>query len=339
MRLEELDYDLPEDLIAQHPAPERHDARLLVADRAAKSIALDRFRNLPAYLRPGDCLVMNDTQVIRARLRGQKTTGGQAEIFLLRELSPGEWAALVRPSAKIKPGTAIRLKSGVEAIVEERLGERERRVRFPEPDVLALLEAAGEIPLPPYIKRDGEEAADLTRYQTVYADKPGAVAAPTAGLHYTDEVFDALREKGVRWTRLTLHVGYGTFLPITAENIADHSLEAEEFHIGADTARILNETREGGGRIVAVGTTSTRVLESQWNGRFSEGSGRTGHYIHPPYAFRAVDALQTNFHLPRTSLLALVYAFGGVDLVKKAYAAAIAERFRFYSYGDTMLIV
>lgn len=339
MRLDELDYDLPEDLIAQHPAPERHDARLLVADRAAESIAVDRFRNLPEYLRPGDCLVMNDTQVIRARLRGQKPTGGQAEIFLLRELSPGEWAALVRPSAKIKPGTPIRLKSGVEAIVEDRLGERERRVRFPEPDVLALLEAAGEIPLPPYIKRDGEEAADLTRYQTVYAEKPGAVAAPTAGLHYTDEVFDALREKGVRWTRLTLHVGYGTFLPITAENIADHSLEAEEFHIGDDAARVLNETREGGGRIVAVGTTSTRVLESQWNGGFSEGTGRTGHYIHPPYAFRAVDALQTNFHLPRTSLLALVYAFGGVDLVKRAYAAAIAERFRFYSYGDTMLIV
>jgi len=339
MRTDELDYNLPPELIAQHPAETRDASRLLVANRATQSIQFDRFSNLTEYLRAGDCLVMNDTKVIHARLHGTRKTGGKVEVFLLREESPGAWEALVRPSAKIKPGDTVTLASGVRFQVHEVLAGGRRRVVFDTPDVLAMLEQSGEVPLPPYVKRESPENADRTRYQTVYAREPGAVAAPTAGLHYTPALLDALDALGVRRASLTLHVGYGTFKPVQTETVAEHQLEAEAFEVTEHAAQVLNETRAQGGRVIAVGTTSTRVLETQYqDGAYRPGAGATNHYIHPPYAFRAVDALQTNFHLPRSSLLALVYAFGGIEFMRTVYAAAIAERMRFYSYGDTMLI-
>ena len=340
MKTADLDYELPEDLIAQEPCEPRDMARMMVIDRARGTIDIDVFHNLPAYLDAGDCLVLNDTRVIRARLFGRKRTGGRVEVFLLRESAPGEWEALVRPSAKVKPGTPVQFAEGVEARVADVLPGGRRLVRFNRPDVLPVLETMGVIPLPPYIHRETPDERDAERYQTVYAQAPGAVAAPTAGLHFTPRVFEALEAKGVKQTRLTLHVGYGTFRPIQSDAVADHRLEAEEYEFPEETAELLNATRAQGGRVVAVGTTSTRVLETQaQNSRFQAGHGQTAHYIHPPYEFHGVDVLQTNFHLPRSSLLALVCAFAGRELVFEAYERAVRERFRFYSYGDVMLIL
>ncbi|NUM55132.1 MAG: tRNA preQ1(34) S-adenosylmethionine ribosyltransferase-isomerase QueA [Candidatus Hydrogenedentes bacterium] len=339
MHISELDYDLPEELIAQHPSDRRDASRLLVVDRATGAMRIDVYRNVASYLRRGDCLVLNRTRVIRARLRASRPTGGSAEIFLLHERAPGTWDALVQPSAKIAPGTALRV-GPITATVEERLGNGRRRVVFDRVDVLRILEEAGEVPLPPYIRRAHTDPADVERYQTIYAKEPGSVAAPTAGLHFTEDVFSSLDAAGITRATLTLHVGYGTFSPIRAERVEDHTLEPEAFELTEETAAALNATRAAGGRIVAVGTTTTRVLESQFrDGAIRAGTGETAHYIYPPYTFRAVDALQTNFHLPRSSLLALVYAFGGTELVREAYRLAIAERFRFYSYGDVMLLV
>ena len=335
-----LDYKLPPELIAQHPCERRDESRLLVVDRVSGAFKQDVFRNVGDYLRPGDCLVLNQTKVIRARLHAAKASGGHVEVFLLHDRGAGAWDALVRPSAKVPPGTRVRLRSGIEVNIGEKLPEGRRCVRFDQSDVLRLLEEAGEVPLPPYIHRDREEAADAYRYQTIYAAVPGAVAAPTAGLHFTDEVFADLERRGVARTALTLHVGYGTFSPIRAERVEAHVLEAEEFVLPDESAARLNETRDRGGRVIAVGTTSTRVLEFQFrNGSFQAGRGATGLYIYPPYSFRAVDTLQTNFHLPRSSLLALVYAFGGTELIREAYHYAIREKYRFYSYGDVMLIL
>lgn len=339
MHVSELDYSLPEELIAQHPCERRDESRLLVVDRASGRLRTDRFRNVAFYLRAGDCMALNDTKVIRARLRGRKPTGGRVEVFLLHERAPGVWDALVRPSAKTRAGTRVDF-FGVSAEIGERIGLDRRRIVFDRPDVLSVLEQTGEIPLPPYIHRDAPDPSDMTRYQTIYARDPGSVAAPTAGLHFTDEVFASLDEAGVSRVTLTLHVGYGTFSPVRTELIEDHVLDPEEFTLTEDAARRLNETRAKGGRIVAVGTTSTRVLESQFrDAKFHAASGSTSHCIYPPYTFRAVDVLQTNFHLPRSSLLALVYAFGGRQLIREAYELAIRERFRFYSYGDAMLII
>jgi len=340
MLTSELDYDLPQRLIAQHPAARRDASRLLVVDRASGKIQADVFSNIGAHLRANDCLVLNDTRVIRARLKAQKRTGGQIEIFLLRELAPGEWEALVRPSARVKPGAVVVVGGTIEARIEEALPGGARRVSFTVPDVVAALEAVGEIPLPPYIHRARPEAADADRYQTVFARTPGAVAAPTAGLHFTPELLAELDRAGVCRATLTLHVGYGTFKPIQADHLDDHTVDGEDFDFPAETAARLNATRRSGGRVVAVGTTATRVLESQYcDGAFHPGHGVTRLYIHPPYAFRAVDALITNFHLPRSSLLALVYAFAGVDLAREAYRYAVAHEFRFYSYGDAMLVL
>lgn len=339
MHISELDYELPEELVAQRPCERRDASRLLVVERATGAMHLDVYHNVAAYLRTGDCMVLNRTRVVRARLRASRPTGGRAEIFLLHELAPGAWEALVRPSAKIAPGTSLTV-GPLHATVEERIGGGRRRVLFDTPNVLDILEQTGEIPLPPYIRRPHADPTDNERYQTIYANEPGSVAAPTAGLHFTDEVFASLDAKGITRATLTLHVGYGTFSPIRAERVEEHRLEPEPFDLSRETADMLNRTREAGGRIVAVGTTSTRVLETQfWEGRFHPGKGDTAHYIYPPYTFRAVDALQTNFHLPRSSLLALVYAFAGAELMREAYQLAIAERFRFYSYGDVMLIV
>ncbi len=333
----ELDYLLPERLIAQRPAVERDASRLLVVNRDNGSFVEDVFAHIGRYLSPGDCLVLNDTRVIRARLRGTKPTGGKVELFLLTELEPGRWEALVRPSAKVKPGTMVALAGGLGATIGEVRTEGRREVWFDEPDVLALMESLGEIPLPRYIARDGQDPGDADRYQTVYGRAPGAIAAPTAGLHYTQPLLDALAATGVRRCTLTLHVGYGTFKPIAAERLEDHRVDDEEFLLSPETAAALNETRAAGGRIVAVGTTSTRVLETCFHGsRFEPRSGSTGLYIRPGHVFQAVDALQTNFHLPRSSLLALVAAFAGLERVQAAYRYAVDHEFRFYSYARNL---
>jgi len=340
MHVDDLHYELPEALIAQTPCPNRDQSRLLVINRADGSITEEIFSHLPNYLRPGDCLALNDTRVIRARLHGAKATGGKVEIFLLHEEHPGEWTALVRPSAKVKPGTAVHLAGGVVATVGAVLPEGRRMVRFDTPDVIETLEQIGELPLPPYIHRDTQVDSDLTRYQTVYAAQHGAVAAPTAGLHFTPEVFAALDAKGVDRAAITLHVGYGTFKPITAETLEEHYVDPEDFFVSEEAAATLNATRAKGGRVIAVGTTATRTLETQFReGTFHGGEGRTDKYIYPPYEFGGVDVLQTNFHLPKSSLLALVFAFAGRDLIMEAYQYAIREKFRFYSYGDVMLIL
>lgn len=340
MHVSELDYELPEAQIAQQPLAQRDASRLLIVDRAAGTWREDQFRNLSDHLRAGDCMVLNDTQVVRARLRGHKDSGGAVEIFLLREEHPGTWAALVRPSAKVKEGATVHFAAGPRAQVLDRLPNGQRRVQFDTPNVLQVMEQAGEIPLPPYIHRDNPDTNDLARYQTVYAAHAGAVAAPTAGLHFTPEVFAALDAKGIRRATLTLHVGYGTFKPISVDDLAEHHVDPETFDFPDHTARRLNETRAAGGRVVAVGTTATRVLETQWRaGTFAAGSGQTDTYIYPPYTFGGVDAMQTNFHLPKSSLLALVAAFAGKDLALAAYKHAVAAGFRFYSYGDVMLIV
>jgi len=342
MKTADLEYTLPSELIAQQPAATREASRLLVVDRARGTYHESGFAALPTYLAKGDCLVLNDTRVIRARLHGRKETGGRVEIFLLHELAPGEWCALVRPSARVASGAAVYIgeREPVRAIVGGVLPEGRRRVQFDTPDILPLLERLGEIPLPPYIHREHSEPADAERYQTVYADRPGAVAAPTAGLHYTPQLLQAIRDAGIGIATLTLHVGYGTFRPIQADDVEAHTVEAEEYLLPPDTAGALNATRDRGGRIVAVGTTATRVLETVCrDGRFAPSEGVTRIYIYPGYTFNAIDALQTNFHLPRSSLLALVCAFAGRDLIMDAYHYAIRERFRFYSYGDAMLIL
>jgi len=340
MKTDQLDYDLPESLIAQHPCARRDDSRLLVLDRASGAFREDVFRNLPAHLEAGDCLALNDTRVIRARLHGRKKTGGKIELFLLRELSPGVWETLIRPSSRVKTGTTIYVGDSICAEVQESGNQGRRRVRFTQPDVLAVLEESGEIPLPPYIRRDETDALDSERYQTVYARRPGAVAAPTAGLHFTPEVFSALDSKGVRRANLTLHIGYGTFKPVQTERLEDHQVDPEDFDFPAESAELFNATRAEGHRIVAVGTTSTRVLESRYfDGSYCPGEGLTKNTIYPPYTFRGVDVLLTNFHLPRSSLLALVCAFAGTDFALEAYRHAVEQKFNFYSYGDAMLIV
>jgi S-adenosylmethionine:tRNA ribosyltransferase-isomerase len=336
----ELDYDLPERLIAQQPAARRDQSRLLVVDRRSGDLREDIFARLPDYVEAGDCLALNDTRVIRARLKGQKDTGGKIELFLLREIEPGAWEVLVRPSSRVKPGSAVRIGDAVRATVEEATGRGTRRVRFDVYDVLGVLETAGEIPLPPYVRRDASGQNDAERYQTIYASRSGAVAAPTAGLHFTPEVFAELESKGIQQARLTLHVGYGTFKPVVAERIEQHQVEPEEFDLSALAAERFNAARAAGRRVVAVGTTSARVLETQFcDGKYRPAGGVTRFCIFPPHRFRGVDALLTNFHLPRSSLLALVCAFAGKDLTFAAYRYAIANEFRFYSYGDAMLIL
>ena len=340
MKTETLNYSLPEALIAQYPSEKRDASRLMVVHRDSGKIETDTYSNVANYLKQGDCMVLNNTRVIRARLYGHKETGGQVEVFLLRESTPGTWLAMVRPSAKVKPGSRVLFSAGLSAIVAEPLPDGRREVQFDVPDVIQHLEQAGEIPLPPYIKRETAEPNDAQRYQTIFAEHPGAVAAPTAGLHFTEEVFSQLDSKGVKRTFLTLHVGYGTFKPITADTLEEHAVDGEEFEFTEEAARSLNRVRASGRRIVAVGTTCCRVLETQYrDNAYHPGSGITNHYIYPPYTFLGVDVLQTNFHLPKSSLLALICAFANYELVMEAYHKAIQERFRFYSYGDVMLIL
>lgn len=315
-------YELPQELIASRPAPERDASRMMVVERASGRISHRMFRDFPSFLCEGDRVVLNDTRVIKARLLARE---GRAEIFLLEPMGERRWKCLTRPGRKMRPGAVVAI-AGTEARVIEALPGGERIVEFlAEPD----LEKHGHMPVPPYFKRESD-AGDDERYQTVYAKLPGSVAAPTAGLHFTSAVLAKIPH-----AFLTLHVGAGTFLPVKTERIEDHVMHEERYEISGESAKLLNDAK----RIVAVGTTVARVLESRKEDRLEACSGRTDIFIHPPYHFRRVGALLTNFHLPCSTLLMLVCAFAGTDLTRRAYAEAVKERYRFYSYGDCMLLV
>jgi S-adenosylmethionine:tRNA ribosyltransferase-isomerase len=340
MQIADFDFDLPDDLIAQFPPAVRGGSRLLHVE--ASGTLHDRwFSELPTLLRPDDLLVMNDTRVIKARLFGTKDSGGKVELLVERVLGEHDALAFIRASHAPKPGSRIRLADDVAVEVVARQDDL-TQLRFPRP-VLEVLDQLGQLPLPPYIAHT-PTSDDEARYQTVYANEPGAVAAPTAGLHFDAAMLKALREKGVRTAQVTLHVGAGTFQPVRVDNIADHKMHRERYTIPQATVDAIGETRARGGRVVAVGTTSLRALEaaalasSDRMGKLHAGSNETDIFITPGYRFKVVDALITNFHLPKSTLLMLVSAFSGVDTIRAAYAHAIQARYRFFSYGDAMFL-
>ena len=334
MRVADFDFELPEELIAQFPAPERGGSRLLhVGQRALHD---RRFTELPDLLRPNDLLVMNDTRVIKARLFGAKKTGGRVELLIERVLGEYEALAFIRASHAPQPGSTILLDADIALQVAARQNDLTHLV-FPLP-VLEVLERVGQLPLPPYIQRTPEND-DEARYQTVYAKVPGAVAAPTAGLHFDAAMLDRLREQGIRTAQVTLHIGAGTFQPVRVEDIRDHVMHSEAYTLPQATVDAIVTTREKQGRVVAVGTTSLRALEAAaQHGELHAGSDETQIFITPGYRFKVVDVLLTNFHLPRSTLMMLVSAFAGIETVRAAYAHAIAERYRFFSYGDAMFL-
>lgn len=335
MHVADFDFDLPEELIAQFPPEVRGGSRLLHVGN--NSALTDRwFRELPTLLGPDDLLVMNDTRVIKARLFGHKDSGGKVELLVERVLDEFEALAFIRASHAPQPGSRI-LLADAEAVEVLARQDDLTRLRFARP-VLDVLDALGQLPLPPYIEHT-PTADDEARYQTVYANEPGAVAAPTAGLHFDAAMLDALRAQGVRTTQVTLHVGAGTFQPVRVDAIADHKMHSERYTIPQATVDAIRDTRTRGGRVVAVGTTSLRALEAAaQSGELAAGSDETDIFITPGYRFRVVDVLITNFHLPKSTLLMLVSAFSGVDAIRAAYAHAIAARYRFFSYGDAMLL-
>jgi S-adenosylmethionine:tRNA ribosyltransferase-isomerase len=331
----DFDYDLPDELIAQQ-AEERGRSRLLVVD-AESAERHRRIDELPRLLRRGDLVVVNNTRVMPARLFARRPTGGRVEVLLVERTGPLDWTVLVKPGRRARPGTRLALDGGPRIEIVARLDDGRHRARFASP-IEPHLERLGHVPLPPYIKRP-DTAGDRERYQTVYAAVDGAIAAPTAGLHFTREILDALRAAGIGVAEITLHVGIGTFKPVTAELVHEHRMEAERYELPAAAVEAVTATREAGGRVVAVGTTVVRALEgSAANGALRPGLGRTELFITPGFPFRVVDALLTNFHLPRSTLLMLVSAFAGRQRVLAAYGEAIAERYRFYSYGDAMLL-
>lgn len=340
------EYELPPELIASRPLERRDASRLLAVDRVTGTLRDGAFEGLPDLLRSGDALVVNDSRVFPARLLGEKPTGARAEVLLIRPIdgftseNPDVWEAIVRPGGKLKPGRRVDVAPGFTVEIVDSAPDGSRTVRLVgDAPAWDLIRTHGHVPLPPYIER-ADDGEDRDRYQTVYAGPIGSVAAPTAGLHFTAELLEALRGAGVRVVELTLHVGVGTFRPVSAEQIDEHRLHAESFSFSAASADVLNETRSGGGRVWAVGTTSCRVLETvcRSDGRFEPGAGTTDLFLRPPHEFRGVDALVTNFHLPRSSLLMLVSAFAGRTLILEAYRHAVAKRYRFYSYGDAMVI-
>lgn len=349
MKTDELDYELAPELIAQQPVRVRSRSRLLVLNRSTGGLTDSRFDRIGDYLCEGDCLVLNDTKVLPARFFGRRSSGGKLEGLFLTETAGAGWEVMLKGAGKLKKGEKICLtdrRGGdyCEAEVVERSEQGRCRLRLAaDADAQAILEAIGFPPLPPYIKRgaDSDEAArDRVRYQTVYARRRGAVAAPTAGLHFTRPLIARLRKAGICFAYVTLHVGPGTFRPITAERLEEHEMERERFEITAETAGMINSAKEKGGRIIAVGTTVVRVLETvAAEGRARPLSGETSLFIRPRHRFGLVDAMVTNFHLPRSSLLALVGAFAGLDVVLGAYRHAVEQRYRFYSYGDAMLIL
>lgn len=333
-------YDLPEELIAQTPLQKRDTSRLMVMDRETGEICHKHFYDILEYLNPGDCLVMNDSRVLPARLLGRRPTGGAVEILLLRDLGNNCWECLCKPGRKMQPGNEVIFGNGeLTASVREVRKDGNRVVEFFYKGIfLEVLERLGKMPLPPYIKA---ELADQERYQTVYSREVGSAAAPTAGLHFTNELLEQIRAKGVNTAFVTLHVGLGTFRPVKADNILEHHMHSELCMMGEETASILNETKRNGGRIICVGTTSCRTLESLVNddGSFEAKSRWTDIFIYPGYTFRAMDGLITNFHLPESTLVMLVSAFAGRERVLNAYEEAVRERYRFFSFGDAMCIL
>lgn len=342
LKVQDFDYYLPPELIAQDPLPDRDRSRLLVVDRRDGSIAHRQFYQMTEYLEPGDILVVNDTKVIPARLRGVRRTGGKVEALLLKDLGDDTWECLVKPGHKTRTGDSLNFtKDGVEltGTVVARTSFGGRLISFVyDGDWERVLSRLGQVPLPPYIKKP---LADEDRYQTVYARMPGSAAAPTAGLHFTPSLLEEVREIGCLTRAVTLNVGLGTFRPVREENVEDHAIHEEYYSVSRETACAVNASREAGHRLYAVGTTVVRTLESSCDedGRVHAGAGDTGLFIYPGYGFRAVDRLITNFHLPKSTLLMLVSAFAGRELIMEAYREAVTERYRFFSFGDAMLIL
>ena len=340
MKTHDFYYDLPEELIAQTPLKDRDTSRLMVLNRNNGQVCHKRFYDIIDHLNPGDCLVLNDSRVLPARLLGNRPTGGAVELLLLRDLGDGQWECLARPGKKCTEGQEVIFGNGeLKATVSAVQDDGNRVVKFHYEGIfLEVLERLGKMPLPPYIK---EELQDQERYQTVYSREVGSAAAPTAGLHFTEELLQKIRDKGVKIAFVTLHVGLGTFRPVKAENILEHHMHAELCMLSPETAAVLNETKQTGGRIICVGTTSCRTLESLVNedGSFAAKSKWTEIFIYPGYQFRAMDGLITNFHLPESTLVMLVSAFAGRENVLSAYEEAVKERYRFFSFGDAMLIL
>jgi S-adenosylmethionine:tRNA ribosyltransferase-isomerase len=346
MNIDELDYVLPEGLIAQEAMEPRDHSRLLVVDRKTGELSDRHFYDLPDYLWPGDVLVTNNTQVLPARVFFQKPTGGRVEGLFLREIEAGRWEMMIKGLAKLRPGIEL-IMEGCEAkfIAQERLSEKTVEMRVePAMNPVEFLKQFGRIPLPPYIRRkdmdENLEHVDAKRYQTIFGKKPGAVAAPTAGLHFTPKLLEAIEKKGVKIASVTLHVGMGTFEPVNVQDLRDHPMHSEWYSVDTETAQIINDARLSDKRIVAIGTTSVRVLETvaRNDGLVLPRDGWTQIFIYPPYKFKIVDRLVTNFHLPRTTLLAMIYAMAGKESILRAYQHAIAKKYRFYSYGDAMMI-
>ncbi len=343
MLVSDFDFELPKELIAQYPTKEREAAQMLVMERASGKRRFTDFRHFAEYLQPGDCLVLNDTKVLKARLWGRRAgTGGRVQAFVLRQVDARLWECLLRPGRRLPPGSRVELDGadGAFTVVAKNDGGT-FMVSFDVPDVYALMEQAGQIPLPPYITRQ-PTAEDQERYQTVYADHLGAVAAPTAGLHFTKEILAQLAAKGVNIARLTLHVGAGTFKPVDEENVEDHIMHSERFRLTPETAELINRTHDEGHRVFCVGTTTVRVLEScviPGTRRVRPQEGSTSIFLYPPYRAIVPDCLLTNFHLPQSTLIMLVCTFAEPEKVFAAYRMAIANRMRFYSYGDCMLLV
>ncbi len=344
MKRQDFYYDLPQDLIAQHPVEPRDHSRMLVLDRAAKSLADRHFYDITEYLRPGDCLVLNDSRVLPARLYGRrKETGAAVELLLLTPRGEDTWEVLAGPGRKAKPGNVLTFGEGrLEAEVLDVVNEGNRLVRFRYDrqggNFYSLLEEIGQMPLPHYIT---ERLEDKERYQTVYSRELGSAAAPTAGLHFTPELLQKLREAGVETAFVTLHVGLGTFRPVKVDDITEHKMHSEHYELTPETADKINRARARGGRVIAVGTTSCRTLESIGlrDGRVEPGEGWTDIFIYPGYRFQVLDGLLTNFHLPESTLIMLVSAFAGYDFTMRAYRHAVEEKYRFFSFGDAMLIV
>lgn len=340
MKTSDFDFELPEELIAQTPLEKRDTSRLLTLDKVTGETGHHHFYDLPSYLRPGDCLVLNNSRVLPARLIGHRPTGGACEVLLLVDKGDNVWECLVRPGRKLKPGAEVIFGEGqLRATVEEEVEDGKRLVRFHYQGIfLEVLEQLGKMPLPPYIKA---ELQDNERYQTVYSKVNGSAAAPTAGLHFTPELLKKIEEKGVKLCYVTLHVGLGTFRPVKAEDISEHEMHSEFCMISQETADIINETKRSGGRVICVGTTSCRTVESFANedGTLSERSGWTNIFIFPGYRFKVLDALVTNFHLPQSTLIMLVSALAGREHVLDAYREAVREKYRFFSFGDAMFIV
>lgn len=340
MKVTDFNYNLPEELIAQVPIEKRDESRLMVLDKEKKTIEHKVFKDILDYLKPGDCLVRNNTKVIPARLYGVKEeTGANVEFLLLHRVEGDIWEVMVRPGKKLMPGAKVSFGDGIfKAEILEKMDDGNRKVKFEYNGIFnEILDKIGLMPLPPYIK---ERLKEKDRYQTVYAKYEGSAAAPTAGLHFTDELLEKIKEKGVEIANVTLHVGIGTFRPVKVENIEEHDMHSEHYYIKKEDADKINNARKNGGRIIAVGTTSCRVLESisDENGIVHETEGDTSIFIYPGYKFKCIDCLITNFHLPESTLIMLVSALAGKDYIMKAYEEAVKEKYKFFSFGDAMFI-